>query len=153
LIKKTKRDLILWDGYCEVHAIFSFKELIKAQLRHPLAEVIAHPECKEEILDLADFIGSTAALINYTQTSKSDEFIIATEPGVIHQMKKINSNKNYIPLSNLKGCSCNECPYMRLNTLDKMIQSLKTLKPEINLDFKIIEKAKKPLLKMLELSW
>jgi len=152
LIKRTNRDLILWDGYCEVHAIFSFRELVKLKIRYPSAEVLAHPECTEEILDLAHFIGSTSALISYTQSSKSNEFIIVTEPGVIHQMKKINPNKNYIPLSNIEGCACNECPYMRLNTLDKMIQALETLEPEILITSQIMKKAKKPLEKMLELS-
>ena len=152
LIKKMNRDLVLWDGYCEVHAIFSFRELVKLKIRYPSSEVLAHPECKEEILNLAHFIGSTSALINYTQSSKSNEFIIVTEPGVIHQMEKINPNKNYIPLSNIEGCACNECPYMRLNTLDKMIQALETLEPEITITSQIMKKAKKPLEKMLELS-
>ena len=152
LIKKTGRELVLWDGYCQVHAIFSLKELIKLQVRHPNADIIAHPECEQEILQHAHFIGSTTALINYTQQSNKSEFIIITEPGVIHQMKKINPNKNYIPLANTEGCACNECPYMRLNTIDKMIQALDTLTPEIILDADLLKKATKPLLKMLELS-
>ncbi len=152
LIKKTNRDLILWNGVCQVHAIFSLKELIKLKTRYPNAEIIAHPECSEEILDHAHFIGSTTGLIKYTQTSSSNEFIIITEPGVIHQMEKLNPNKTYIPLANNEGCACNECPYMRLNTLDKMIRALETLQPEIILDSKIMEKAKQPLIKMLELS-
>ena len=152
LIRKTGRDLILWNGYCQVHAIFSLKELIKLKVRYPKAQVIAHPECEQNILNYAHFIGSTTALIKYTQTNPMKEFIIITEPGVIHQMEKLNPNKKYIALGNTEGCACNECPYMRLNTLDKMINALKTLSPEIILDPQIIRKATQPLIKMLKLS-
>ena len=152
LIKKTGRELILWDGYCQVHAIFSLKDLIKLKVRHPDAEVIAHPECEQDLLAHADFIGSTTALIKRTQTSKANQFIVVTEPGVIHQMEKLDPQKTYIPLANTEGCACNECPYMRLNTLDKMINALETLKPEITLEKSIMDKATPPLLKMLELS-
>lgn len=152
LIKKTGRDLILWDGYCQVHAIFSLKDLIKLKVRHPEAEVIAHPECEEELLDHANFIGSTTALIKQTENSNANKFIVVTEPGVIHQMEKLNPQKTYIPLANTEGCACNECPYMRLNTIDKMINALETLSPEIILDDKIMKKATPPLIRMLELS-
>ena len=152
LMKKTGRDLILWDGYCQVHAIFSLKDLIKLKVRYPKAEIIAHPECEEELLDHADFIGSTTALIKRTETSKAKDFIVVTEPGVIHQMEKLNPQKNYIPLANTEGCACNECPYMRLNTIEKMIKALETLSPEIILDETIMKKATPPLIKMLELS-
>ncbi len=152
LIKKTKRDLILWKGFCQVHVLFSLKELTKLKIRHPQAKVIAHPECEEKILNHADFIGSTTGLINYTKKSNAPEFIVITEPGVIHQMKKASPHKNYIPLANTEGCACNECPHMRLNTIDKMIQALETLSPEIILNDKLIHQAKKPLIKMLELS-
>tara|TARA_Y100001960_G_C14766581_1_gene877319 strand:- start:1333 stop:2250 length:918 start_codon:yes stop_codon:yes gene_type:complete len=152
LIKKTKRDLILWNGFCQVHILFSLKELTKLKIRYPKAQVIAHPECEEKILNHADFIGSTTSLINYTKQSKANEFIVITEPGVIHQMKKISPHKTYIPLANTEGCACNECPHMRLNTIDKMIQALETLKPEIILHDDLIHQAKKPLIKMLELS-
>lgn len=152
LIKKTGRDLILWDGYCQVHAIFSLKDLIKLKVRYPEAEVIAHPECEEELLDHADFIGSTTALIKQTENSNANKFIVVTEPGVIHQMEKLNPQKTYIPLANTEGCACNECPYMRLNTIDKMINALETLSPEIILDDKIMKKATPPLIRMLELS-
>ena len=152
LIKKTKRELILWKGFCQVHVMFSLKELIKLKIRYPNAQIIAHPECEEKILNHAHFIGSTTGLIKYTQTKKFNEFIVVTEPGVIHQMKKLNSHKTYIPLSNNEGCACNECPHMRLNTINKMITALKTLQPEIILEHQLIEQAKKPLIKMLELS-
>ncbi len=152
LIKQTKRDLILWKGFCQVHVLFSLKELTKLKIRHPQAKVIAHPECEEKILNHSDFIGSTTALINYTTQSNADEFIVITEPGVIHQMKKAGPHKKYIPLANTEGCACNECPHMRLNTIDKMIQALETLTPEIVLNDTLINQAKKPLIKMLELS-
>jgi len=152
LIKQTKRDLILWNGYCQVHVMFSLKELVKLKIRYPKAKVIAHPECEEKILNQADFIGSTTGLIKYTQTTEADQFIVVTEPGVIHQMQRLNSNKDYIPLANNEGCACNECPHMRLNTIDKMINALQTLEPEILLSNSLIQKAKKPLNKMLELS-
>ncbi len=152
LMKKTGRDLILWDGYCQVHAIFSLKDLIKLKVRYPKAEIIAHPECEEELLYHADFIGSTTALIKRTEISEAKDFIVVTEPGVIHQMEKLNPQKNYIPLANTEGCACNECPYMRLNTIEKMIQALETLSPEIILDETIMKKATPPLIKMLELS-
>ena len=152
LIKKTKRDLILWKGFCQVHIMFSLKELIKLKTRYPKAQVIAHPECEEKILNYANFIGSTTALIKYTQTTQFNQFIVVTEPGVIHQMKKLNHQKTYIPLPNNEGCECNECPYMRLNTIDKMIKALDTLTPEIILSDHLIAQAKKPLIKMLDLS-
>ena len=152
LIKKTKRDLILWKGFCQVHIMFSLKELTKLHIRHPQAKIIAHPECEEKILNYADFVGSTTALIKYTQSTQCDQFIVVTEPGVIHQMKKLNPQKSYIPLPNNEGCACNECPHMRLNTIEKMINALETLSPEIILIDELMQQAKKPLIKMLELS-
>ena len=152
LIKKTGRDLTLWNGYCQVHAIFSLKDLIKLKVRHPDAETLAHPECDETLLDQADFIGSTTALINRTQKSSRKEFIIVTEPGVIHQMEKMNPKKRYIPLANNEGCACNECPHMRLNTIDKMIYTLESKTPEIILGEEVMKKATPPLLRMLDLS-
>lgn len=152
LIKKTGKDLILWNGYCQVHAIFSLKDLIKLKVRHPNAETLAHPECDETLLEQADYIGSTTALIKRTQTSTAKEFIIVTEPGVIHQMEKLNPEKTYIPLANNEGCACNECPHMRLNTIDKMIEALETLSPEIILEPSVMQAATPPLIKMLELS-
>ena len=152
LIKKTGRELVLWPGFCQVHVLFSLKELIQLKIRYPKAKVIAHPECEEKILNHADFIGSTTGLIKYTQSQETNQFIVITEPGVIHQMKKLNPHKEYIPLANNEGCACNECPHMRLNTIDKMIKALQTLEPEIILSNKLLHQAKKPLIKMLELS-
>ncbi len=152
LMNKTNRKLILWKGFCQVHVLFSLKELVKLKVRYPKAKVIAHPECEEKILNEADFIGSTTALIKFTEKPEFNQFIVVTEPGVIYQMEKLNPHKKYIPLSNTDGCACNECPHMRLNTIDKMINALETLTPEIVLSDSLMKKAHKPLIKMLELS-
>lgn len=146
------RKMKLWDGSCQVHEIFSEQELINLMAKYPEALVLAHPECPENILAYADFVSSTTGIIKKATESEEQDLIILTEPGVIHQMKKINPIKNYIPVSSLEGCSCNECPYMKLNTIDKMISALENLEPQIRMNEKLIKKAKKPLLKMLELS-
>ena len=151
VMKETGRKMVLWNGSCQVHEIFSEKELVKLKIHHPNAEVIAHPECDENILMHADFVGSTSALINYVNKSQSKEYIIGTEPGVIHQMQKKNPQKDFFPLPNHEGCACNECPHMRLNTLEKIVDTLTHLKNEINLDEDIRKKALKPLNKMLEI--
>lgn len=152
LNKKTGRNMLLWDGSCQVHEIFSEKELVKLKVRYPNSKVLAHPECDENILLHADFIGSTTAIINYAKTSKEEEFIIATESGVIHQMQKQNPQKRFIPLPSNDGCACNECPHMRLNTLEKMVNALETLSPQIYMSEDKRLAALKPLERMLELS-
>ncbi|MBC8312218.1 MAG: quinolinate synthase NadA [Candidatus Marinimicrobia bacterium] len=152
LNKKTGRKMLLWDGSCQVHEIFSEKELVKLKVRHPEAKVLAHPECDENILAHAHHIGSTTAIINYAKTSKENSFIIATEPGVIHQMQKQNPQKTFIPLPSNDGCACNECPHMRLNTLEKMVNALETLSPQIQMSEEKRLAALKPLERMLELS-
>ena len=152
LNKKTGRNMLLWDGSCQVHEIFSEKELVKLKVRYPNSKVLAHPECDENILLHADFIGSTTAIINYAKDSKEEEFIIATEPGVIHQMQKQNPQKRFIPLPSNDGCACNECPHMRLNTLEKMVNALETLSPQIYMSEDKRLAALKPLERMLELS-
>ena len=151
VMKETGRKMVLWNGSCQVHEIFSEKELVKLKIHHPNAEIIAHPECDENILMHADFVGSTSALINYVNKSQSREYIIGTEPGVIHQMQKKNPQKDFFSLPNQEGCACNECPHMRLNTLEKIVDTLTHLKNEINLDEDIRKKALKPLNKMLEI--
>ena len=152
LNKKTGRNMLLWDGSCQVHEIFSEKELVKLKVRYPNSKVLAHPECDEKILLHADFIGSTTAIINYAKNSKEEEFIIATEPGVIHQMQKQNPQKRFTPLPSNDGCACNECPHMRLNTLEKMVNALETLSPQIYMSEDKRLAALKPLERMLELS-
>jgi len=149
---QTGRNMTLWDGVCQVHEIFSEKELVKLKMRNPNAQVLVHPECDGNILQYADHIGSTTSIINYAKTSNSDTFIIATEPGVIHTMQKDNPTKTFIPLPNNDGCACNECPHMRLNTVEKMVTALETMSPEITMSEDLRLRALKPLERMLELS-
>ena len=151
VIKETGRDMVLWNGSCQVHEIFSERELVRLKVEHEDAKVIAHPECEENILIHADFIGSTSALIKNVNETNDQKYIIATEPGVIHQMQKQNPYKEFIPLPSNDGCACNECPHMRLNTMDKIIDVLENLKNEITLDENIRVKALKPLNRMLEI--
>ena len=152
LIKKTGRDMLLWNGTCIVHVTFSLKEIQQLKLKHPDAQIIAHPECEEPVLAVADFIGSTTALIRYATQSPATEFIVVTEPGVLHQMQKLVPNKKYIPAPNNSGCACNLCPHMKQNTLEKVYLALENLEPEIHLSADLIEKARKPLQSMLEIS-
>ncbi|MDD4922378.1 MAG: quinolinate synthase NadA [Bacteroidales bacterium] len=149
----TGRNMILWDGACHVHEQFSLEKLAELKLQHPQAKVLAHPECKKPVLMLADFIGSTAALLKYVQISDNDEFIIATESGILHQMIKLCPEKKFIPAPPTdSSCGCNECSFMRLNTLEKLYNCLKNESPSIEIDEVIRLKAEKPILKMLELS-
>ncbi len=148
----TGRNMVLWNGACEVHDILTLERVMKLKTEHPEAKLIAHPECKSTILEIADYIGSTTALLNYSKTDKSKTFIVATETGIIHQMKKESPDKEFIVVSNDETCACNDCPHMKKNTLEKLYLCLKNEKPEITLSNDIIEKAKKPILKMLELS-
>ena len=151
MAKQTGRDMVLWNGTCQVHEIFSEKELVKLKAHHSNATVLAHPECDENILIHADFIGSTSALINHVKESDIGQHIIVTEPGVIHQMQKNNPEKEFIPLPTNTGCACNECPHMRLNTMEKIIESLENMQHEITLDEGVRIKALKPLNRMLEI--
>jgi quinolinate synthase len=152
IIKKTGRDMILWDGSCEVHTVFSEMALLDLTNKYPNAEILAHPECPQNILDYADYVGSTTGIINKAVESKSEEFIILTEPGIIHQLQKIAPDKKFYTVPNLEGCSCNECPYMKLNTLDKIISALENNEPQIHIEEKLRLKALKPIERMLELS-
>jgi quinolinate synthase len=153
VIEQTGREMLLWNGSCIVHETFSEKEIIRLKLENPDAEIIAHPECETHLLRHANYIGSTTALLKYSQISNSNKFIVATEPGIIHQMKKEAPNKIFIPAPGMdKSCACNECPYMRLNTLEKLYLAMKNRSPEINLPEEISQKALKPMLKMLEMS-
>lgn len=152
LIKKTGRDLVLWNGTCMVHEIFSNEKITKLQIRNPKAELIAHPECEAHILDKAAYIGSTSGLLRYTKNSPSQEFIVATEPGIIHQMEKASPDKTFYPAPPNNTCACNECPHMRLNTLEKLYLALKYEEPEIILPEWIIEKGVSSIDRMLEIS-
>jgi quinolinate synthase len=152
LIKKTGRDMVLWNGSCMVHELFSVKKITKLKMRHPEAKVIAHPECEEAVLREADFIGSTNALLKYTAQNPAHEFIVVTESGIIHQMKIQSPFKTFIaaPPDNL--CACNDCPYMKLNTLEKLYLCMLYEKPEIMMDEKLRIAAEKPIERMLEIS-
>jgi len=150
--KVTGRNMILWNGSCMVHENFNLEKLIKLKIRHPKAQLISHPECKEEILAISDYIGSTTELLRYTEQNPSKEFIIGTEAGILHQMQKLNPTKIFIPGPNNTICACNECPFMKLNTLEKVYITLKYELPEIILDKELIKKAIKPIKRMLELS-
>ena len=151
MIKETGREMVLWNGTCQVHEIFSEKALVTLKAKNPQASVLAHPECDENILIHSDLIGSTSAIIKYVKNSKEQSHIIVTEPGVIHQMQKNNPSKTFIPLPSNTGCACNECPHMRLNTMEKIIDSLESLQHEITLDEEVRLKALKPLNRMLEI--
>lgn len=152
LIKKTGRDMLLWEGSCIVHETFSLRKMAVLQLEHPDAEVIAHPECEEAILERAHFIGSTSGLLKHVQSSLSRKFIVATEPGILHQMERYAPDKTYIPAPPEASCACNECPYMKLNTLEKLYLCMKNRSPEITLDADIMEKALIPIQRMLAMS-
>lgn len=153
LIKKTKRDMVLWDGACIVHITFSERELIKLKVINDDAKIIAHPECPEDILKHADFIGSTSSLLKFVNKDSSQKFIVATEPHIIHQMKKLEPNKEYLIAPGVDGnCSCSNCPFMELNTMEKLRDCLKNLSPEILIENELILRAKKSLNTMLKLS-
>jgi quinolinate synthase len=148
----TGRKMVLWDGTCEVHDVITTESIIKLKIENPDAELIAHPECKAVILQLADYIGSTTGLLNYTVKSKAKKFIVATETGIIHQMKKLSPDKEFLIVPTNESCNCNDCPYMKMNTLPKLLKCLETETPEILLNPELIKKAEKPILRMLELS-
>ncbi|RZK49080.1 MAG: quinolinate synthase NadA [Pedobacter sp.] len=150
--KKTGRDLVLWNGACMVHEIFSQEKITKLKERHPKAKFIAHPECEEPVLAMADYIGSTTGLLKYTISSEAEEFIVATESGIIHQMEKANPGKVFIPAPPNNLCACNDCPYMKRNTLEKLYLCLKNEIPEVSVASDIIEKARLPIERMLEIS-
>ncbi len=150
--KNSGRKLKLWPGSCVVHETFSEEALLKLKYKHPDAKVIAHPECSQNLLVLSDFIGSTSKLLDFVSNDYSDTYMVLTEPGIIHQMKKKEPNKNFIEVPDIDGCKCNECPYMKLNTLEKILDCLKNNSPSIELDPEIIKKAYKPIKRMLDMS-
>jgi quinolinate synthase len=150
--KVTGRNMVLWNGACMVHEIFSVEKITKLKLRHPNAKVIAHPECEEPVLKLADFIGSTTQLLKYTEKDNSQEYIVATETGILHQMIKSNPHKTFIPAPPDNACACNDCPHMKRNTLEKIYLCMEYEMPEITMDEELRLAAKKPIDRMLELS-
>lgn len=150
--KKTGRDLVLWNGACMVHEIFSQERITQLRNEYPEAKFIAHPECEKEILDAADYVGSTSGLLKYTKENDANVFIVATESGIIHQMQKSNPQKIFIPAPPNNACACNDCPYMKLNTLEKLYNCMKFELPEVDLPADIIERARRPIERMLEIS-
>lgn len=152
LQKKTGRDMILWNGSCMVHEIFSHEKITKLMLRHPEAKFIAHPECEPHLLEKADYIGSTSGLLRYTKESDADTFIVATEVGIIHQMEKQTPNKTFIPAPPNNTCACNECPHMKRNTMEKLYLCMKHEQPEITLPQWVIDEGVGSIDRMLEIS-
>ncbi|WP_197463282.1 quinolinate synthase NadA [Prochlorococcus sp. MIT 1306] len=149
--KQSGRELTIWPGRCMVHETFSEEALLKLKMMHPEAKVIAHPECLENLLELADYVGSTSKLLEYTETNPGTKFIVLTEPGILHQMKQRMPNKGFMDVPGIDGCSCNECPYMRLNTLEKLWRCLSTMKPSIEIEEGVRQKALIPIQRMLNM--
>jgi len=150
--KKTGRDLVLWNGACMVHEIFSQDKIDRLKREHPDAKFIAHPECEDHILAKADYIGSTAGMLKFTQTDSAKSYIVATESGILYQMQKASPDKTFIPAPPNNACACNDCPHMKLNTLEKLYNCLKFESPEILLPEDVILRAQRPIERMLEIS-
>ena len=150
--KVTGRNMVLWNGACMVHEIFSLEKITKLKVKHPNAKVIAHPECEEPVLRIADFIGSTTGLLKYSQQNEAKEFIVVTETGIIHQMQKASPDKTFIPAPPNNNCACNDCPHMKRNTLEKLYLCMEYELPEITMDEELRLAAKKPIERMLEIS-
>lgn len=144
--------MVLWNGTCEVHDILTTEAIIKMKEDNPDASIIAHPECNAPVLSLADYIGSTTGMIKFTQSDSNKKYIVATESGIIHQMQKLSPEKEFLIVPSDSTCSCNDCSYMKLNTLEKLFLALKNEKPAINMDIELMEKAKIPILRMLDIS-
>ena len=150
--KVTGRNMLLWNGACMVHEIFSLEKITKLKVHHPNAKLIAHPECEDAILRVADYIGSTTGLLKFTQSNPTKEYIVATEVGIVHQMEKANPNKIFIPAPPNNSCACNECPHMKRNTLEKIYLCMEYEMPEILMDEELRLTAKGPIDRMLEIS-
>lgn len=152
LNKVSGRNMRLWNGACMVHEIFSLEKITKLKIRHPKAKLLAHPECEEAVLNIADFIGSTTEILNYSTVDTSEQYIVATETGILHQMQKNAPTKTFIPAPPNNNCACNDCPYMKLNTLEKIYLCLKYELPELIMDEQLRLAAKKPMDRMMEIS-
>jgi quinolinate synthase len=150
--KTTGRDMLLWDGACMVHEIFSFEKIVRLLEKHPGAKLIAHPECEAHILDIAHYVGSTSGLLNFIKNDSAKEFIVATETGILHQMMKAAPEKSFIPAPPNNSCACNDCPHMKLNTLEKLYTCLKYETPEIIMEDDLIKRAEVSIKRMLEIS-
>ena len=152
LNKKTGRNMVLWNGACMVHEIFSLEKIVRLKIRHPKAKLIAHPECEDAVLKEADFIGSTTQLLKFAVNDNSNEFIVATETGILHQMQKDAPHKTFIPAPPNNSCACNDCPHMKLNTLEKLYLCMEYEQPEILMDESLRTAALKPIQRMLDIS-
>jgi quinolinate synthase len=150
--QQTGRELVLWPGSCIVHETFSVRKLIELKAKHPAASIVAHPECETKVLEMADFIGSTSALLRHVQSDAASTFIVATESGILHEMQKRAPGKTLIPAPPHGNCACNECPFMRLNTPEKVYLALRDLEPRLEMDDELRRAAERPILRMLELS-
>lgn len=150
--KQTGRNMLLWNGACMVHEIFSLEKITKLKIRHPQAKLIAHPECEDSILAISDYIGSTTQLLKYTVTDASTEYIVATETGILHQMQQDSPGKTFIPAPPNNSCACNDCPHMKLNTLEKLYLCMMYETPEIHMEESLRLAAKKPMDRMMEIS-
>lgn len=152
LNKKSGRNMLLWNGACMVHEIFSLEKITRLKIRHPKAKLISHPECEEAILRVSDFIGSTTQLLKFSETDSATEYIVATETGILHQMQQNSPNKTFIPAPPTNSCACNDCPHMKLNTLEKLYLCMEYEVPEITMDETLRLAAKKPMDRMMEIS-
>lgn len=152
LNKKTGRNMVLWNGACMVHEIFSLEKIMRLKMRHPKAKLIAHPECEEPILRISDFIGSTTQLLKYVVKDDAQEYIVATETGILHQMQQDAPGKTLIPAPPDNSCACNDCPHMKLNTLEKLYLCMEHETPEILMDEKLRLASLKPIERMLDIS-
>ncbi len=150
--RMTGRNMVLWNGTCQVHDILSTEKIIQLKMENPDAKLIAHPECKAQILELADYIGSTTSLLQFTIRDSSKKFIVATETGILHPMRKASPEKEFIIVPADQTCSCNDCPYMKLNTVEKLYLCLKNEEPEVTLSEELISRARLPIERMLEIS-
>lgn len=148
----TGRNMVLWDGTCEVHDILTTESIIRLKIENPYAKVIAHPECQAPVLELADFVGSTTAMLKFTQKDSAKKYIVATESGILHQMRKDSPDKEFLIVAKDESCACNDCLYMKMNTLQKLYLCMKNEHPQIHLSEDVIEKAKRPIERMLEIS-
>lgn len=148
----TGRNMVLWDGVCQVHDLLTAEAVLNLKIRNPDALLVAHPECNSAVLEAADYIGSTSGMIKFVRQNKADKFIIASETGIVHQMKKLAPEKDFLVVPADETCSCNDCPYMKMNTLEKLYKALLTESPEVDVDTDLAEKARKPINRMLEIS-
>ena len=148
----TGRNMVLWDGTCEIHNMLTVESVFNLKEQHPDAKIVAHPECKPQILEIADFVGSTTGLLQFTKNDSSKKFIVATETGILHQMYLQSPEKEFLVVPSDETCACNDCPYMKLNSMEKLYLALKNEEPVITLDEHIMKLARKPIERMLEIS-